>query len=265
MFIKDIMSENDIILTHILKCRPIDLVVNKPVLTAIQQEKFDEYKRRRESGEPLQYILGTCNFMGLELAVNPAVLIPRPETEQLVDAAMKCFKGGYVLDLGAGSGNVAIALAKFIPQSKIVSIDKSAQALEVARANARSHGLEDRIEFIQKDLSEYLTDVTLENNKFDLIISNPPYIPTAQLSSLPLDVREEPSMALDGGADGLDFYRIIIKYTPCLLRSGACLMMELGDGQAEAVRKLAEDQKIFSGIEIIQDLARRDRIVKVVR
>src|SRR5208283_5847519 len=113
------------------------LVLNKPVLTSVQQKQFEEYKARRQAGEPLQYILGTCNFMGLELKVNPSVLIPRPETEQLVDAALKYFKGGRALDLGTGSGNMAIALAKFVPRSHIVSVDVSAQALEVARANAQ--------------------------------------------------------------------------------------------------------------------------------
>jgi len=258
------MSEDEIILTHILKCRTIDLVIDKPVLSADQQRQFEEHKSRRASGEPLQYILGTCDFMGLELAVNQAVLVPRPETEQLVDAALKYFKGGWVLELGTGSGNIAIAVARFIPQSQIVSVDISGQALEVARANARSHGVDDRIEFIQDDFCRLLrgeADSLQRNSPYDLIISNPPYIPTAQLAALPRDVQQEPHAALDGGVDGLDFYRIIIKYTPYLLRSGACLMMEFGDGQAEVIKKLVEDQNAFSRIEIIQDLAGRDRII----
>ncbi len=278
---KHTMTEDEIILTHILQCRPIDLVVNKPALTIPQQEQFENYRRRRQAGEPLQYILGNCHFMGLELAVNPSVLIPRPETEQLVDASLKYFKGGWALDLGTGSGNIAIALAKFVPQSRIVSVDISTQALEVAKANARYHGVENRIEFIQADILYSLPLVGMvregeENlfhshlastikgegsNCFDLIISNPPYIPTSQLSSLPRDVKKEPAAALDGGEDGLDFYRIIIKYTPHLLRTGACLMMEFGDGQAEAIKELVEAQMDFSNIEIIQDLAGRDRII----
>ena len=273
-----IMSEDEIILTHILKCRPIDLALNMPVLTATQQEQFENYQHRRAAGEPLQYILGTCNFMGLELAVNPSVLVPRPETEQLVDAALKCFKGGIALDLGTGSGNIAIALAKFVPQSQIVSVDISAKALEVARANARFYGVEGRIKFIQGDMFVSLRgaegDAAISkqgllhfarNDKFDLIISNPPYIPTNQLNSLPKDVQQEPASALDGGEDGLNFYRIIIQYTPRLLRSSACLMMEFGDGQAEAIKKLIEAQRAFSKIEIIQDLAGRDRIIKAIK
>ncbi len=263
------MTEDEIILTHILQCRPIDLVLKNPALTDSQQEQFENYRRRRQAGEPLQYILGTCNFMGLELAVNPSVLVPRPETEQLVDAALKYFKGGWALDLGTGSGNIAIALAKFVPQSQIVSVDVSAQALEVARRNAHYHGVEDQIEFIQRDILSNKELYSLKgeghscSNCFDLIISNPPYIPTDQLRRLPGDVQKEPRIALDGGEDGLNFYRIIIKYTPHLLRTGACLMMEFGDGQAEAVKKLVEAQKVFSSIEIIQDLAGRDRIIVV--
>jgi len=121
------------------------------------------------------------------------------------------------------------------------------------------------IQFIQGDiLFENIILSAVKNLRFDLVISNPPYIPTAQLCSLPRDVQQEPSMALDGGTDGLNFYRNIIKYTPCLLRRGACLMMEFGDGQAEALKKLVEEQGDFSDIEIIQDLAGRERVIKVI-
>lgn len=283
------MTENEIILTHILQCRPIDLVLHKPVMTQVQQEQYEDFKRRRKSGEPLQYILGTCNFMGLELAVNPAVLIPRPETEQLVDAALKFIKRGSpllnndrgtvpvtILDLGTGSGNIAIALAKFVPESKIVSIDISPQALEAAKENARAHKVEDRIEFIQDDILVSKGPIASTSQGFchceersdalfDLIISNPPYIPTNQLNTLPQDVQKEPMTALDGGADGLDFYRAIIKFTPHLLRSAACLMMEFGDGQAEALTKLIQLSGNFSKLEIFQDLAGRDRIIRGIR
>jgi len=224
----------------------------------------------------LQYILGTCNFMGLELAVNPSVLVPRPETEQLVEQAIKSLnspsfvqrgdRGVFnILDIGTGSGNIAIALAKFVPGSHIVSVDISPQALELARTNANKHKVENQIQFVQDDIlvvnrSPWASDCN--KGLFDLIISNPPYIPSDQLKNLPLDVQQEPSLALDGGKDGLNFYRIVIKYTPPLLRTGACLMMEFGDGQADAIKKLFEDQRAFSNLEIIQDLAGRDRIIK---
>jgi len=275
------MTEDEIILTHILKCRSIDLVIDKPILTDAQTDQFEQFKARRQAGEPLQYILGTCNFMGLELTVNPSVLVPRPETEQLVDYAInyiKCHscessasgrgpaKGGggnpviKILDIGTGSGNIAIALAKLVPSAQIISVDVSPDALEIARANAKQHGLDERIKFIHKDITKMLPA-----GDFDLIISNPPYIPTSQINALPQDVQQEPFIALNGGVDGLDFYRLIIKYTPSLLRKGACLMMEFGDGQAEAVKKLLEHQATFSQIEIFKDLAGRDRIIKAIR
>lgn len=262
------MNENDLILTHILQCKPFDLVLGKPKLTASQKKQFEDYKARRRAGEPLQYILGVCDFMGLELSVNPSVLVPRPETEQLVDRALKYFKEGNALDLGCGSGNIAIALAKFVPKSFVVTIDRSPEALQTAHANARAHGVENQIQFIQDDFLS-----SLENRRspwasdcnarvFDLAISNPPYIPTHQLKTLPIDVQKEPVMALDGGEDGLKFIRIIIKYTPYLLRDGACLMMEFGDGQAEAVRSLMlAEGGLYSKIDIFKDLAGRDRIV----
>ncbi|MDE1920340.1 MAG: peptide chain release factor N(5)-glutamine methyltransferase [Candidatus Omnitrophica bacterium] len=259
------MSEDEIILTHILQCRAIDLAVDGLALTPSQEEQFRRYKCRRLAGEPLQYILGCCDFMGLELGVNPTVLVPRPETEQLVDTALKYFKGGAALDLGTGSGNIAVALAKFVEHCEVIAMDKSAQALDTARANAKRHGVMQRMTFIHGDMSneKFILNL-LKDAKFDLVISNPPYIPTEQLSTLPQDVRKEPPAALDGGRDGLKFIRIIIKYTPCLLRKGACLMMEFGDGQAEAVKQLAQDTRLFSTIEIFKDLAGRDRVMRAV-
>lgn len=271
------MTEEEIILAHILQCPPIDLALKRSVLTISQQEQYERFLRRRASGEPLQYILGTCNFMGLELSVNPSVLIPRPETEQLVDAALKAiskmsFSIGYpihILDLGTGSGNIAIALAKFVPLSKIESVDISPMALELAIINAKQNKVLDQIKFIYDD---YLVPLRSKpKDLYDLIISNPPYIPTSQLSSLPRDVQQEPALALDGGEDGLNFYRIIIEYTPGLLRAGACLMMEFGDAclpagrdscpQSDEIRAMIEETKAFSKIEIIKDLAGRDRII----
>jgi release factor glutamine methyltransferase len=257
------VTEDEIILTHILQCRPVDLAINDPVLTDFQQEQYENYRRRRQAGEPLQYILGTCNFMGLDLLVNPSVLIPRPETEQLVDQALKSFKGGYALDLGTGCGNIAISLAKKVAHSQIVSVDISIQALETAKANAMIHDVADRVHFVQADIEGFCKNSKL-STLFDLIISNPPYVPTGQISSLPRDVQQEPVSALDGGEDGLNFYRFIVKYTPRLLRRGACLMMEFGDGQVEAIKSLFEKYKKFSYIEIYQDLAGRDRIIKAV-
>ncbi|MBI4308923.1 MAG: peptide chain release factor N(5)-glutamine methyltransferase [Candidatus Omnitrophica bacterium] len=252
------MSEDEIILTHILKCRRIDLLVDKPTLTVPQHKQFHEYKARRLKGEPLQYILGCWEFYGLMFKVDPRVLVPRPETEILVDLAIRNFKSKDILDLGTGSGNIAITLAKFLPHAQIVTVDISQYALVLAKDNAHQHGVEERVEFVHTDIGEYCRTSACS---FDLIISNPPYVPSGQMNQLPIDVRQEPAIALDGGSDGLDFYRTIIKYSPRLLRTGACLMMESGDGQAEAIGALFKTQPLFLNIEIHKDLAGKDRII----
>ncbi len=262
------MSEDEIILTHILQCKPIDLIINKPVLTNQQQKQFEEYQHRRRNGEPLQYILGTCNFMGLELSVNPSVLVPRPETEQMVDEAIRqCHSRASgnplkVLDLGTGCGCIAIAIAKFCPHAKVTAVDISAKALETARANAKQHGVENRIEFVQGNMLSVIPECFSRESIFDLMISNPPYIPTTQMSHLPKDVQQEPSLALDGGEDGLVFYRNIIKYIPDLLSRDGCLMMEFGDGQAQSIRALFDPA--FT-IQIFNDLAGKERFLMARR
>ena len=254
------MSEDETLLTHILKCKPLDLLINKPVLTSSQETQLQEYKLRRQQGEPLQYIIGSWDFYGLTFKLNPSVLVPRPETEMLVEAAItlgkeKDFK--TILDLGTGSGNIAITLAKFLSQVTITSVDISSDALEVARQNAKTHGVSGRVDFVQGNMIEFLNTASA----VDLIISNPPYIPSGQISALPKDVQQEPRLALDGGVDGFDFYRAITKYSPHLLKAGGYLMMEFGDGQAEALKGLAQAQGCFNHIEINKDLTGKDRFI----
>ncbi len=264
-----IMSENEIILTHILNCRSIDLILKKPVLTHPQQQQFESYKVRRKNGEPLQYILGCCEFYGLEFKVDKRVLIPRPETEVLVEMAIQRVAsrtGPAVLDLGTGSGNIAIALAKFCPQVKVTTVDISKDALDVARDNAVRHGVDGRINFVHADMVEYLNVETrhclASTTKYDLIISNPPYIPTEQMKVLPRDVQQEPRLALEAGEDGLKFYRDIIKYTPPLLREGGYLMMEFGDGQAKPIQALFDPD--FT-VDIFKDLVGKERFLMARR
>jgi release factor glutamine methyltransferase len=259
------MTEDELILTHILNCSRSELYLQKPKLSIEQQKQFDSYKARRSQGEPLQYILGTCNFFDLEFNVDSRVLIPRPETEILVDHAIKMMTDlpASILDLGTGSGNISITLAKFLPEAKIKSIDISEGALEVAQDNALRHAVNDKINFLCADMVEYLSAAASYPNpiQFDLIISNPPYVPEGQMDSLPKDVQQEPEQALKAGKDGLKFYRDIIKYTPSLIRAGGYLMMEFGDGQGLAIKDLLKQQLAFSQIEILQDLTGRDRII----
>lgn len=252
------MTEVEIILTHILKCKPADLLFKKAVLTPQQEQQMQEYCLRLKKGEPLQYIIGSWDFYGLTFNVNPSVLIPRPETEGLVELAVK--KSGFkdILDLGTGSGNIAICMAKFMTEAKVVAVDISNDALDVAKENARTHGVQERVSFVNKDMGLFLNDC---DRTFDLIISNPPYIPQDKIKSLPKNVQQEPHIALDGGSDGLAFYRKIIKYSPRLLNQGGYLMMEFGDGQAEAIAKLVGAQGSFAHIEIIKDLTGKERFI----
>ncbi|MBF0490734.1 MAG: peptide chain release factor N(5)-glutamine methyltransferase [Candidatus Omnitrophica bacterium] len=257
------MTEDELILIHILQCSRSELYLRKPQLTIKQQEQVETYKSRRQNGDPLQYILGVANFMGLDFKVDSRVLIPRPETEILVDEAiqrMNPVKDAKILDLGTGSGNITVSLAKFLPEAHVTTVDISKDALDVARENALRHGVNGRINFVQADMMDYLTAGTSQL-QFDLIISNPPYIPEDQMKTLPKDVLQEPELALKAGKDGLIFYRDIIQYSPSLLRQGAYLMMEFGDDQGFAIQELLLKQKDFIHIQMIKDLAGRDRIM----
>lgn len=258
------MPIDDILRCHILKCRPIDLILNRFTLSQSQQELFNQYKSRWQLGEPLQYILGTWDFMGLSFLLNPHVLIPRPETEMMVEYAIKILQlrvrphlNLRVLDLGTGSGCIAIALAKQLPSLQLIAIDLSPHALSLAKENAERHGVMERITFKlgdMKDLSMYDQD-----ERFDLIISNPPYILREQIASLPADVQAQPHMALDGGEDGMEFYRIFIKMTPGLLSEKGCLMMEFGDGQSNLILDLCQSK--FNQISRHHDLTGRERFI----
>lgn len=188
---------------------------------------------RRGRREPLQYILGSQEFMGLEFRVTPAVLIPRHDTEVLVTEAVK--RGAEcrgILDIGTGSGCVAIAVAKALPEAEVCTVDVSGEAIEVARGNAELNGVS--VQFFQGSLFE-----PFAGKRFDMVVSNPPYITSADLASLQQEVRDfEPTGALDGGGDGLDFYRRITADAPAYLNPGGWLLFEVGAGQAGEVLEL---------------------------
>lgn len=196
---------------------------------------------RRGKREPLQYILGTQEFMGLEFQVTPAVLIPRHDTEVLVNEAVRRgSEARAILDIGTGSGCVAIALARALPEAQLCSVDVSAEALDVARGNAERNGA--AVEFLLGSLFE-----PVAGRHFDMIVSNPPYIPAADIATLQHEVRDfEPMSALDGGADGLDFYRRITAGAPDHLNPGGWLIFEVGAGQAPQVLGLLKASG-FSG------------------
>ena len=205
---------------------------------------------RRATREPLQYILGETEFWSLPFAVTPEVLIPRPDTEVLVEEALKRGEGAcHILDLGTGSGIVAIALAHELPKARVSACDISSQALELARANARSNGVEERITFALQDFAQALA----QGHDFDLVVSNPPYVADGDMDQLMPEVRDhEPHLALAGGPDGLDALRVIIRNAPCVLKSGGWLLVEVGQGQADAVERL------FRESGFLQTFQRRD-------
>lgn len=211
---------------------------------------------RRARREPLQYILGTQEFMGLEFAVTPAVLIPRHDTETLVAEAIgRGAQAKKVLDIGVGSGCIAVTLAKHLPAAEVFGVEQSAAALELAGQNAERHGV--TVILVHGSLFEPFAGV-----RFDLIVSNPPYIPTADIASLQPEVRDfEPRDALDGGTDGLDFYRAIIPAAPDHLNTGGWLMVEVGAGQAPQVTALFEETGRFDELFTVKDPGGIARVV----
>ncbi len=211
---------------------------------------------RRARREPLQYILGTQEFMGLEFEVTPAVLIPRHDTEVLVEEAAKlAAPTGRILDIGVGSGCIAVALAKALPQADVWGVEKSPEALSLAERNAAKHCV--RLTLFEGSLFE-----PFPGERFDLIVSNPPYIPSGDLEGLQPEVRDfEPRGALDGGADGLDFYRLIIPAAPDYLVPAGLLIFEVGIGQAAAVQGLFEETDRFDGLFTAKDPAGIERVV----
>ncbi|MGA2897128.1 MAG: peptide chain release factor N(5)-glutamine methyltransferase [Acidobacteriaceae bacterium] len=231
-------------------------------LTPAQQAAFDALVQRRLANEPIQYITGEQEFYGLTLGVTPAVLIPRPETEILVEAVlMEVKRAGLqsaprILDVGTGSGAIAIALAHHLPRAHVTAVDLSAAALEVAASNAARHRLADRIRFVASDLLDALPPGELP---FDVIVSNPPYVPTADRGSLHPQVRDhEPAAALFAGTDGLDVYRRLIPQARAALRPNGILALEIGQGQREAVAALLAD---WNELRFLDDLQQIPRIV----
>ena len=224
-------------------------------------ERFRAMLSRRAAREPLAYIIGHKEFFSLDLEVTSAVLIPRPETETLVDAALTFLASrpdARVLDIGTGSGAIAVAIAVNAPRARVTATDLSNEALQVARRNATRHRCSDRIDFAMADL--FPSAIA----KFDLIVSNPPYIPSAAILSLDPEVAHfEPRGALDGGADGLAFYRRIAAQARQHLVDGGGVMVEAGAGQANEVVALFQRAQ-FSKIDTVRDLAGIERVVRAV-
>jgi release factor glutamine methyltransferase len=245
-------------------------------LTPAEAGRFDAYLRRREACEPVAYIRGVRAFRTIALEVTPAVLIPRPETETLVDVALEALGGKVgpgaaatpglleplVLDMGTGSGCIALALAAEDPSVRVVAVDVDEAAVEVARRNAARLGLGGRVDFACGDLFAALPP----KQRFDVIVSNPPYIPAAEYETLEPNVREyEPRLALHGGEDGLDVYRRLVPEAAPRLRPGGTLAVEVGAGQAAAVRALFAAAGAFAAAQERPDLGGIPRVVFATR
>ena len=249
--------DGELLLAAALGLDRVGLYLNydRPMAPA-ELESFREFVKRRARREPLQYILGTTEFWSLPFKVTPAVLIPRADTEILVEEALKRARGASaILDVGTGSGAIAVAMAHELPEAQVVAIDCSPQALAVARDNAVLNGVDGRISFRVGDL------FVLEPGEYDLVLSNPPYIPAADIPALMPEVRDhEPRGALVGGEDGLEAYRALTRQVPALLKDKGWLLVEVGLGQAETVVSLLEVAGLIN-IEVRADYAGIPRVV----
>jgi len=255
----------EILLAHVLNWRRLMLYVDaEKILPAEKILRFNELIARRLTRIPVAYLVGTKEFFGLSFAVNGSVLIPRPETEILAEGVGEFLRGlgreVTFADLGTGSGAIAVSVLKFVSSARAAMVDISAQALQVAKSNAAKFGVEGRAEFFCGDMF-----APLDGKIFDAIVSNPPYIPAADISTLQAEVRLEPRLALDGGADGLSFYRRIISDAPKFLSAGGLLAMEVGFNQAAAVKKLLARDSRFSDIQTLRDLSGIERVVAAAR
>ena len=264
----------ELILSFILNCPRSDLYLKQDYLKSKEKKRFEELLKRRVSGEPVQYLTKRAYFFGLEFYVEPGVLIPRPETEILVQTVLDRVRPllckehqtqdqACILDIGAGTGNISIALTKNQVSCKIAAIDISKKAVDVGLRNAQKHNVDNCIEFGCFDCDNL--KLLLKKEQLKLIVSNPPYIPSEDVDLLDKEVRREPRIALDGGGDGLKFYRPIIKQAGIYLKVHGCLVLEIGQDQAEDVTALIQQTGRFKDIEVIQDLNQRDRVVLAKR
>ena len=250
----------EVLLAYVLNCRRLKLYTDaEKILTDEQIFKFNKLIERRAEKIPVAYLIGSKEFFGLNFVVNENVLIPRPDTEILTQCAIEFlqnFDGEKIFaDLGTGSGAICISVLKFCKTARAAAVDISEKSLEVAEFNAQKFNVDDRIKFFCGNLFE-----PLAGKKFSAIISNPPYIPTADLKNLQDEVKKEPLTALDGGADGLNFYREIISTAPKFLLDGGFLAVEIGSTQAEDVKKIFVENN-FCEIKILRDLAGLERVI----
>jgi release factor glutamine methyltransferase len=250
--------EAEVLLSHILAIPRTTLLTHpEQPLSAEQFWHYFECIHQRASGYPLPYITGSAEFYGLTFGVTPEVLIPRPDTEILVELAIERAPS-TVVDVGTGSGCIAITLAVHLPDAQITAIEVSPAALVIAQDNAERHGVADRVQLMGGDVFSPRPGLV------DIIVSNPPYVLSSEIPTLPVSVRDhEPQVALDGGMDGLTIIRQLVNQAPAVLHPGGSLLVEIGANQGDAASRLARTVFPDADIQIHPDLAGRDRVLEV--
>jgi release factor glutamine methyltransferase len=253
----------EVLLAHVVGCKRIDLYVrNEEIASDSVRAKYKELIGKRLEGCPVAYLVGKKEFFSLEFEVGPGVLIPRPDTETLVTACLELAKplaAPAVLDVGTGSGAIAVAIAKNHPGAKLTAIDISSDALAIAGRNVARHGLTERIRLLRGDLFSPLG----AEERFDFILSNPPYIPREDLPKLPVGVRQyEPALALDGGPGAYEVVSRLIAAAGTHLKLGGHLLVEIGADQETPVRELFQRQPGFELGPTIRDFSRRPRVLR---
>lgn len=245
------------LLKHLLNVNDSYILINSN--EEVMEDIVNEFKRNIEhlkAGIPIQYITNKQEFMGLDFYVDSNVLIPQPDTEILVEELINiCKKDSKVLDLCTGSGAIGVSISRNIENAKVTMSDISKKALEIAKKNAKSNEVIDKCEFILSDMFENLQE------KYDVIVSNPPYIKTTVISTLDKEVQNEPHLALDGGEDGLNFYKIIAENAYKFLNENGILALEIGYDQKDEVINLLNNTKKYTNIYCKKDLAGNDRII----
>lgn len=255
----------EVLLADLLNTERIKLYVNYDYpLTSEQKSAYRKRLEKRAKGQPLSYITGKKEFMSLDFIIEPGVLIPRPETEELVEEILRfCrsrdWQSPRIVDLGTGSGAILVSLAHYLPESRGVGIDISSGAADVARRNVAKHDLQDRLAVLEGSWAEPL--LPDKAGEVDLVVSNPPYIADEDMEDLPRHVREEPDRALAAGSDGLRSYRELIPQSAELLREGGLLALEIGHDQGEEILSLLSSDGFWQDVELKQDGGGRDRII----
>jgi release factor glutamine methyltransferase len=262
--------EGELLLSHVLGCDRVGLYLRHDMMLSPDElTNFGGVLRRRASGEPLPYITGYQEFWSIRFKVNSHVLIPRPETETLVEEALRLIEaegwaGPRILEAGTGCGAIAIAIARTVPSARIVATEVSWGALTLARENALAQAVETRVHFVQGDVFSFIR--CRRGGDFDLVVSNPPYVKTEDIENLQREIRDfEPRGAIDGGSDGLHFHRQLLAEGLPRLRPGGWLVIEIGNDQREGLLRLAEKEGGFKRVRIVQDYSGRNRTLLVQR